>query len=178
MIGKRPSQFTLREMLVLGFCASFIVITRVILRLHLHVPGHIMFFTIFFLVISKGVVPRTWSASMVGFLSGLLSMLLGMGRGGPLVILRMVLPGVVVDLCSLLIPGVGLGYGASIVTGAIAAVTRFFSFAVIDRLVGMEWQIVFQHAAVTSFFNVIFACLGAAMVPPVLRRLKSAGLIP
>lgn len=165
-------------MLVLGFCASFIVLSRVVLHLHLHVPGHIMFFTLFFLLISKGTVPKPWSATMVGFLSGLLSMFLGIGKGGPVVLLEMVLPGFVVDLCVLLIPGVGLSYAASIATGAIASATRFLSLAAVDRLVGMQWQMVLQHAVVISSFNVLFGCLGTAMVPPVLHRLKNAGLTP
>lgn len=177
MSEKRPKQFTLREMLVLGFCASFIVILRVVFRLHLHITGHAMFFTLFFLVMSKGAVPKPWSATVVGFLAGVMLMFLGMGKGGPLVIFKLLLPGVVVDLCGLFIPGVGLSYVATIATGAMAAASRFLSLMIVDRLVGMEWQIILQHAAVASFFNVLFGCLGAAMVPPVLRRLKSAGLV-
>ncbi len=165
-------------MLVLGFCASFIVILRVAFRLHLHITGHAMFFTLFFLVISKGAVPKRWSATLVGFLAGILLMFLGMGKAGPLVIFKLLLPGVVVDLCGLFIPGVGLSYVASITTGAMAAASRFLTLMIVDRLVGMGWQIILQHAAVASFFNVLFGCLGAAVVPPVLRRLKSAGLIP
>jgi hypothetical protein len=103
---------------------------------------------------------------------------LGMGNGGPLVILKLLFPGIVVDLCGFFIPGVGLNYAATIATGALASASRFLTLMIIDRLMGMEWQIILQHAAVASFFNMLFGCLGAAMVPPVLRRLKRAGLVP
>jgi len=177
MSEKRPKQFTLREMLVLGFCASFIVIARMVFRLHLHITGHVMFFTLFFLVISKGAVPKLWSATVVSFFAGVLLMFVGIGKGGPLVIIKMILPGILVDVCGFLIPGVGFGYLASIATGAIAGASRFLSLAIVDRVMGMEWAIILQHAAAGAFFNVLFGCLGAAMVPSVLRRLKTAGLI-
>jgi len=178
MSEKRPKQFTLREMLVLGFCASFIVIARMVFRLHLHITGHVMFFTLFFLVISKGAVPKPWSATVVSFFAGVLLMFVGIGKGGPLVIIKMIFPGILVDVCGFLIPGVGFGYLASIATGAIAGASRFLSLAIVDRVMGMEWAIILQHAAAGAFFNVLFGCLGAAMVPAVLRRLKSAGLVP
>ena len=62
----RP-KFSIQDVLFLGFCATFIVITRAALRLHLNVPGHAMFFTMFLLILSQACVPRLGAATITGF---------------------------------------------------------------------------------------------------------------
>jgi hypothetical protein len=91
-------KFTLQEALFLAFCACFIVITRAVFRLHLNIPGHAMFFTMFFLILGRGCVPKMGAATLVGLLAGLLCTLLGMGKGGPLILMKFLFPALMVDL--------------------------------------------------------------------------------
>ncbi|MBI5117314.1 hypothetical protein HZA56_12635 [Candidatus Poribacteria bacterium] len=172
------NKLTLRDALYLGFCAVFIVITRAALRLHLSVPGHAMFFTIFFLVLGRACVPGTGAASLVGFVAGLLSMLLGMGKGGPLAVLKFVLPGLVVDAGGIVCPQFSASYAACIGVGAIASATRFITFFLVDWLIGMEQEVILQHVIIASAMNTLFGALGAALIPSIVRRLKIHQLIP
>jgi hypothetical protein len=48
---------------------------------------------------------------------------------------------------------------------------------IIDSLMGMDKAIVFQHALIGAGMGMIFGGLGAAMIPPLVRRLKNHGLI-
>ena len=74
-------RFSLKDAIFLGFCATFIVITRAGLRLHLNIPGHAMFFMCFFLLLAVGCVPRMWAATIVGLVAGVVAVLLGIGTG-------------------------------------------------------------------------------------------------
>ncbi len=69
-------RFTLREALLLGFCATFIVLTRAALRIHFSLPGHSMFFLIFFLLMARGCVPKIGAPTLVGIIAGLVCMML------------------------------------------------------------------------------------------------------
>jgi hypothetical protein len=64
-----------------------------------------------------------------------------------------------------------------IIVGGIASFTRFAAFLVIEMLMGMETTIIWQKAVLDATLTVIFGCLGSAMVPAVVRRLKAHGLI-
>ena len=86
-----------REALLLAFFATFIVLAKAALRWHLHIPGHVMFATALFLLLARYCVPRAGAATVVGLLAGLVCAALGMGKGGPLIVIRLVLPGLVVD---------------------------------------------------------------------------------
>jgi len=170
-------QFTLQEAICLGFCASFIVITRAGLRLHLNIPGHAMFFTMFFLILARGCVPRMGAATLAGLVAGLLSMLLGMGKGGPLILLKFVVPGLIVDLGGILYAGFPGSYLACAIIGASASASRFLTIVVVEWVIGMDWSVILQHAAISSSVGVLFGAAGSLMAPPVVRRLKASGLI-
>ncbi|RJP15288.1 MAG: hypothetical protein C4520_20330 [Candidatus Abyssobacteria bacterium SURF_5] len=167
----------LRDAIYLGFCATFIIITRAMLRLHLNIPGHAMFFTMFFLILGRACVPYRWAATLMGVVAGTLSMLLGMGKGGPLVISKSVFPAVIVDVGFTLCPRLAESLAASVLLGCIASATRFFFFLLVDWLLGMEKTIMLQHAIYSSILTTIFGGVGSAMVPAVVRRLKAHQLI-
>jgi len=171
------NKFTLREAIYLGFCAAFIVITRVMLLLHLKIPGHAMFFTMFFLLLGRGSVPKTGAATLVGLITGLLSALLGLGNEGPLVALKFLLPGVIVDLGGVIYPGLPSSYIACMIVGIVASVTRFVTFLAVELLIGMEKELILGHAVVSFILYVVFGGFGSLIVPPIIRRLKANRLI-
>ncbi|HAR96097.1 MAG TPA: hypothetical protein DCR97_09070, partial [Deltaproteobacteria bacterium] len=144
------SRFSLKDAIFLGFCATFIVITRAGLRLHLNIPGHAMFFMCFFLLLAVGCVPKMWAATIVGLVAGIVAVLLGMGQGGPIMLLKFLFPAIIVDCARLIYPRLATGFIACAVVGLVAAASRFVTIVVPDLLAGMEWQIITGHAFVTT----------------------------
>jgi len=61
---------SLQDALYLGFCATFIIITRAALRVHLKIPGHSMFFMMFFLMLGRACVPKRGAATLTGLIAG------------------------------------------------------------------------------------------------------------
>jgi hypothetical protein len=175
LIGKR---FTLREALVLGFCATFIVLTRAALRLHLSLPGHSMFFLMFFLIMARGCVPKIGATTLVGVIAGLVCLMLGMAKMGPLILANFVLPAIVVDVAGAIYPRLVTSYVACLLVGMLAAASKNISGIGIDLLMGMEREIILRHLAITTVSSAIFGALGALLVPPVVRRLRANNLIP
>ena len=171
------NRFTLREAIWLGFCATFIMITRAGLMLHLKIPGHAMFFVMFFLILGRGCVPRNGAATLVGLIAGVMCTLLGMGKEGPLIIIKFVLPGVIVDAGGMLYPRLPSSYMACILTGIIASACRYVTTMGVDWVVGMDPDIILKKAVIGSVMNILFGALGSALVPPVIRKLKANGLI-
>jgi hypothetical protein len=177
IVGLRRKS-TLSEAIFLGFCATFIIITRAGLRLHLNLPGHAMFFTIFFLVLAGGCVPKIWTSTFVGLVAGIIVAFLGMGKGGPLLIVaKFILPGIIIDFCRIILPKMATSQLACVIVGMIASASRFLTLMATDRLFGLEWTIIMEHALISSLLGMLFGGLGALMVPPIVRRLKAHGLL-
>lgn len=167
----------LKESLFLGFCAVFILMAKTVLRLHLKIPGHAMFLTMFFLLIARGCVRYRLAATFTGLLAGIMAMILGMGKGGPLILLKYAFPRLAVDLMAFLLPGLFESVILCVVTGVISGALRFFSTGIIDYLAGMDPDILLQHALLQAAGNTLFAMAGAAAVPTVIRKLKAYGAV-
>lgn len=167
----------LRDSLFLGFCAVLILVTKAALRLHLKVPGHSVFFLVFFLFLARACVPRRLSASSTALLAGLMSMALGMGKGGPVMLIKFVLPGLAVDLTALAVPTLFENYAACVLAAALAAGSRALGNYVENLLVGMEATIALQHTLIQAGGSLLFGIAGGLLVPPVVRKLKARGIV-
>ena len=171
------SKLSLRDALFLGFCAIIIVVCRAAFRWHLGISGHAMFFTLGLLLLARGCVNFRWSASSTGLLAGLMALLLGMGKGGPLLVAKFVLPALVVDLAACFWPLYFTSYGGVSLVAAVAAGSKFFNSALMDWLVGMDKVLIVQHALLESLGAILFGVAGSLLVPPVLIKLKARGFI-
>ncbi|MEJ2154139.1 MAG: hypothetical protein P8X96_02290 [Desulfobacteraceae bacterium] len=169
---------SLKDALFLGFCAVLIIAARAALRLHLKIPGHSMLFTLFFILLARGCVRNHLAASFTALLSGIMALLLGMGKGGPLILIKYLLPAMAVDVAAFILADrlfqsmllCGL-------TAMLAAATRFLSDAAMDLLAGMEFTVMIRHATLQTASNMVFGGIGALGVPAVLRKLRAFGAI-
>lgn len=168
---------SLRDSLFLGFCAVFIVVFRMAFRWHLGISGHSMFYTIALLLLARGCVPFRWSATSSGILAGLMALMLGLGKGGPLIIAKFLFPALVIDLSALIWPLFFGSYLGVAMVAALAASTKFFNSLLMDWLVGMDKLLLVQHALIEAAGAIFFGVAGSLLIPPVLRKLKARGVI-
>jgi hypothetical protein len=170
-------RLSLKESLFLGFCAVFMVVLRSVLRLHMNIPGHSMLFTVFFLMLARGCVNYRFSATATSLIAGALSILLGLGKGGPLILLKFMLPAIVVDIGATIFPYGFTAYAFCLILGVLAASTKFLDTYFIDYLIGMDPTVNLQNAVIGSLFGCLFGMAGSLFVPPVMAKLNAHGII-
>jgi len=170
-------QHTLSNALFLGFCAVLLVSMKILFRWHLHIPGHSMLVVSFFLILARGVVPGKLPASTVGLWAGLMVVVLGLGKGGPLQICKYLFPAVFVDIGAGLLPSRTFSAWTCALLGIGAGLGKTGANLLVDWAVGMETGVLFLHAGLKGLGAVLFSLLGALLVPPVLNRLRAHGLL-
>ena len=170
-------QTALGHALFLGFCAVLLVSSKILLRWHLHIPGHSMLIVSFFLLLGRAVVPSKTAASTVGLWAGLMVVVLGLGKGGPLQILKYLLPALGVDLGALLIPAWAQRIWGCALLGIAAGLGKTGANIFVDWAVGMDPGVLFLHATAKGLGAVVFSLVGALLLPPVLSRLRAHGLL-
>ncbi len=172
------NRLSLKDALFLGFCAVLILSAKAALRFHLKIPGHSMLFTLFFLLLARGCVHHKLSASFAGLLAGVMAIILGMGKGGPLILIKYLLPAMVVDVMAGVLGAVLFqSMLLCALTAVLAASMRFISDVVVDWLAGMDLVVLIRHATIQTLSNVLFGVVGALGVPAVIRKLKAFGAI-
>jgi len=106
-----------------------------------------------------------------------LALLLGIGKDGPLVIVKYVISGLVIDAACALYPRLLESYVGCALVAAVASTSKVVTLVIVELLAGMDGVLIVQHAAIASVMNMLFGVLGSLVVPPILRRLKANGLI-
>lgn len=168
---------TLKDSLFLGFCAALLIITKAAFRWHMGISGHAMFFTAFFLILARNCVTFRGAASTAGLLAGIAAAALGMGKGGPLVISKFLLPALAVDAMAFILPWLFGSYLLCAFVGALAGSTKFFGTVTINLLIGMDAEIAWRHSLLEAAAAMVFGAAGGLLVPPVLRRLQAYGVL-
>ncbi|MGH0036831.1 MAG: hypothetical protein ACQGVK_17535 [Myxococcota bacterium] len=183
--GEAPARTRLetRDLLLLCIFATFLVIARVALRWHLHLPGHSMAPAALLLVLSRVCVPRFGAASLVGFMAGLVGTILGLGgRSGPLLVLKLGLAGVAVDVAARFAPSLFRGgreraWWSGAWLGALCGATDFVPVAILESLAGLPPTVVLAHAALSAGAKMAWGAAGGAAAGIIAERLRHHGLV-
>jgi hypothetical protein len=166
-----------REAVLLAFFATFLVVVRGALRWHLHIPGHSMLGAGLLLVLARACVDRSAAATTVGTLAGLVCAALGMGSGGPLIALKLALPGVGVDIGWRLLPEGLPRLLRGGLLGALAGATHFLPVLLAEGLAGVALSVVLGHALLAAGSKAAFGALGGAGALAIAERLRHHGVI-
>jgi len=114
---------------------------------------------------------------MCGFLAGLMALTLGMGHGGPLLVIKFTLPGLALDVMAMMFPQMFQSILLCGVAGMLAGATQFAIGFSIDYLMGMHPDVLLQHALIKSMGNILFGAAGGLAVPAVLKKIQAYGVI-
>jgi hypothetical protein len=163
---------SLRDALLVTILAALAIGAKQLLRLPLKLPGHGFTLTAFLGLLAIGRVARPGAGTLFGVLSGLLALLLGLGKGGLLEPLRWIIPFASLDL--LLMMGVSpvAGLGRAIFVGAVAGLLRAGTGAAVDLLVGLPLDWILANLAIKASTHLAFGALGASLALPILHRLE------
>lgn len=168
-----------REAILIAFFAAFLVAAKAAMRWHLHVPGHAMLATAFGLVLVRACVQRRAAATLCGLLAGAACAALGMGKGGPLIVLKMLLPGAVVDGLTPARPAAPVSPSLlrGLVVGALAGASGFVPVVIVEWLAGLEPGLIALHALASAAGKALFGAAGGAAGAWVARELRHHGVL-
>ncbi|MBY5990705.1 core component of ECF transporter [Ferrimonas balearica] len=168
----------LNDALLLGALALLFIAIKSVFRFKLGLTGHSMFFLITTLLLAWGLVPRRGSVLYCGFLAGLLAMVLGVGKGGPLVLLKFLMPALAVELALWLLPLAPWFRGQAMVVGFAGVLAWVGKGALELWLAGAASEVLLVQVGWKLLGGSLFAGLACLMVPRLLRHLAHHQLIP
>jgi len=81
----------------------------------------------------------------------------------------------VVDLGAWIYPKIGTSHLACFLVGLSASATRVVTLVLVEWLMGMQWELIVQHAVIATAMGMGFGGMGAAMVPTISMNLHIIG---
>ncbi|MEZ9237088.1 core component of ECF transporter [Shewanella sp. 10N.286.52.A9] len=169
--------FTLQNALFIGFCATLLVAIKSMMRMKLGLTGHSMFLMSLFYLVCYGATNKIGSMTLCGLLAGLLAMILGVGKGGPFILLKFALPAFAMDVALLFIANLFSLRWRCILLAVIGSIAWASKSWIQNLLVGMDPQVALVQFGLSSFKGGLFAIAGALLVPIIINRLDAHDLI-
>jgi len=167
--------FTTFELILLALFSSLVVVSKIVLRLPLKLPGHSGVFWMAILVVARGLVPKPGALSLVGLTSGLLAAFMGLGDQGPIdTFLSYLTSGVAVDLITWFLGGMDNLIVAGL-TGIVGNVAKMLVKLAMAILLQIPAGFVALGLLFSFITNAVAGAVGGALGWLVLRALKRAG---
>ena len=169
--GKRRL-FTTQDLVVLALFAALVALSKVVLRMPIHVPGHSGITWMAILLVGRGLVRRPWAGTVLGFVSGIIAVAVVGGREGLLLWLKYLAPGAMMDLTALLSrehlgnPFVGA------VAGAAANTAKLVTSLLVSLALGVPTGYLALGLGLSATTHVVFGALGGWLGTLVLRLLR------
>ena len=171
----RQRYFTTFELILLALFSSLVVVSKIVLRLPLRLPGHSGIFWMAILIVARGLVPKPGALSLVGLTSGLLAAFLGLGDQGAIdTFLSYLASGVAVDLMTLFLGGVDNVVVAGL-TGTVGNIAKMFVKLLLAVWLQIPAGFVAFGLLYTFITNSVAGVLGGLMGWLILRALRRAG---
>ena len=171
----RQRYFTTFELILLALFSSLVVVSKIVLRLPLRLPGHSGIFWMAILIVARGLVPKPGALSLVGLTSGLLAAFLGLGDQGAIeTVLSYLASGVAVDLMALFLGGVDNVVVAGL-TGVVGNVAKMFVKLLLAVWLQIPAGFIAFGLLYTFITNSVAGVLGGLLGWLILRALRRAG---
>jgi hypothetical protein len=171
-------RFTLSDSLILASLAVLSVAFKAVFRLKLGLTGHSMFMVTLVLLLARGLVPERGSVVGCGLVAGLMAMVMGIGRGGPLVLLKFLAPALAVEIICLLLPKAPWTRWQAVLA-AWAGVAAWIGNGMLElALAGADRAVLATEAGLKALGGGLFATIAALLVPTLLKRLAHHDLVP
>ena len=173
--ARAPHIFSTFELILLALFSSLVVVSKIVLRLPLRLPGHSGVFWMAILIVARGLVPKPGALSLVGLTSGLLAAFLGLGDQGAIdTFLSYLTSGVAVDVMALFLGGVNNVVVAGL-TGIVGNVAKMLAKAAMAVLFQIPAGFIAFGLLYSFITNSVAGALGGVLGWLILRALRQAG---
>ncbi len=149
--------------------ATFIIVSKELFDLPIHVPGHSGIYWMFFLVVGKSLVEKPSAGTFMGLISGFLSVLFSLGRFGPFNFLKYLLPGVTLDVLFFL--KLRRGWEGAL-AGAVSNLSKLGVNLIIGSTLGIPLNFLMIGITPSILTYMIFGALGGTLGVEVANKVR------
>jgi ABC-type thiamin/hydroxymethylpyrimidine transport system permease subunit len=175
LLRRRIFSFTTFELILLALFASLVVVSKIVLRLPVQIPGHSGVFWMALIVVARGIVPKPGALTLVGLTSAILATFLGLGDQGPIDSFFSYLAlGVAADVTATFLRTVEHPITATLV-GLAGNVAKMLTKIVLDVALGIPAGFVAFGLLYSFATNAIAGAIGGLLGWLVLVALRRAG---
>ncbi|MBY9081471.1 hypothetical protein KIH86_12230 [Paenibacillus sp. HN-1] len=175
-LAKAPGRFLFRlglaDVLRFTMFGTMVSVVNDVTRLPLQLPGHTSVWWMGLLILGKGLIPKFGGGIIMGAVSGVLAVLLGLGKEGIFIFFKYLAPGLLLDIMSPLFfhrlgnPFVG------VICGALTSLSKLLVSLLLGVLLDLPMGFLALGLGYSSLTHIVFGAIGGLIASMLIHRLK------
>lgn len=143
-----------------------------ILQLPLHMPGHTSIWWMGVLLLGKGLVRKNGSGIIMGIVSGILAVILGLGKEGVFVFFKYFIPGMLLDFLAPLYMYKLESMALGAICGALISLSKLAASIAVGMIINIPLIFLTLGLGYVAICHVIYGAVGGVLAAIILKRLK------
>lgn len=162
----------LGDVLRLSMFGTLISLTNDIAKLPLQIPGHTSFQWMGILLLGKGLIPRFGAGIIMGIVSGVLAVMLGLGKEGIFIFWKYFIPGLCLDFIAPFFHHKLDSPIVAAICGAIASLSKLATTIVLALALKIPMGFLVLGLWFTSGSHIVFGVAGGLLAAILIKRLR------
>lgn len=162
----------LADVMRLTMFGTLIALAKDIFRIPMHLPGHTSIYWMGILVLGKGLIPKFGAGTIMGIVSGMLAVMLGLGKEGVFVFFKYFVPGVFLDFLAVIFLNRLESIWVGAICGALISLSKMLVNLVLGLALNLPMVFLTLGLGFTSVTHTIFGAIGGGIAAILIKRLK------
>lgn len=162
----------LADVIRLTMFGTLISVSRFLFQLPVGIPGHTSVYWMGLLILGKGLIPKFGAGAIMGIVSGILAVVFGLGKEGPLLVFKCIVPGVLLDILAILFLQKLESIWVGIIIGALISWSKLLASITLGVILDIPMVFLAMGFGYATLLHVIFGAAGGVLATVLIKRLK------
>lgn len=162
----------LADVIRLTMFGTLISVSRFVFQLPIGVPGHTSVYWMGLLMLGKGLIPKFGAGTIMGIVSGILAIVFGLGKEGPLMALKCIVPGVLLDILAILFFNKLESIWVGVIIGSLISWSKLLTSIALGIVLDIPMVFLAMGFGYATLLHVVFGAAGGVLAAVLIKRLK------
>lgn len=162
----------LADVLRLTMFGTMVAVSNDVTRLPIQVPGHTSVYWMGILILGKGLIPKFGAGMIMGAISGVLAVFLGLGKEGIFIFFKYFFPGLLLDVMAPVFFNKWKHPLVGAIFGALTSLSKLFVSLALGVWLDLPMGFLALGLGYSSFNHIIFGAAGGLLASLLISRLK------
>ncbi|WP_134218948.1 MULTISPECIES: hypothetical protein [Pelotomaculum] len=162
----------LADVIRLTMFGTLISVSRFVFQLPIGIPGHTSVYWMGLLMLGKGLIPKFGAGAIMGIISGILAIVFGLGKEGPLLAFKCIVPGVLLDILAILFLNKLESIWVGVIIGALISWSKLLASIVLGVMLDIPMVFLAMGFGYATLLHVVFGAAGGVLAAVLIKRLK------
>jgi hypothetical protein len=167
----------LRDLVFIAIIAALCMLSKLMLRIPIHIPGHSGVLWVALFIVCRGIVNKRGTGILLGIVAGVLATFMHFGGDAAFEWMKWVAAGIALDVLVVVIPGDLRGFFKAALVGVGVHLAKLAGLIAAGLILRVPFAVLFLGLGWTATTHAVFGAIGGLLAAVLLRELRKVPML-